>query len=78
MDALLITIFVIAYAAIAFEHPLKVNKSAPALIGAGLLWTIYAVSAGHVTEQVVHAFQFGEDCPQVEPFLWHRYVSYLL
>jgi Na+/H+ antiporter NhaD/arsenite permease-like protein len=52
MDALLITIFVIAYAAIAFEHPLKVNKSAPALIGAGLLWTIYAVSAGHVTEQL--------------------------
>ncbi|MFZ3019523.1 MAG: sodium:proton antiporter NhaD [Gallionella sp.] len=52
MDALLIVIFVIAYAAIAFEHPLKVNKSAPALIGAGLLWTIYAVSAGHVTEQL--------------------------
>lgn len=52
MDALLITVFVIAYAAIAFEHPLKVNKSAPALIGAGLLWTIYAVFTGHVTEQL--------------------------
>jgi len=37
-------IFVIAYAAIALEHPLKVNKSASALIGAGLLWTIYALS----------------------------------
>ncbi|HLP98794.1 MAG TPA: sodium:proton antiporter NhaD [Sideroxyarcus sp.] len=52
MDALLIAIFVVAYAAIAFEHPLKVNKSVPALIGAGLLWTIYAVYTGHVTEQL--------------------------
>ena len=38
----LVIVFVLAYAAIAFEHPLKVNKSASALIGAGLLWTIYA------------------------------------
>ncbi|MCM2358723.1 MAG: sodium:proton antiporter NhaD [Geobacteraceae bacterium] len=42
----LIIIFVIAYAAIALEHPLKVNKSASALIGAGLLWTVYAVATG--------------------------------
>lgn len=40
----LVLIFVVAYAAIAFEHPLKINKSASALVGAGLLWTIYAVS----------------------------------
>lgn len=42
----LIIVFVIAYAAIALEHPIKINKSASALVGAGLLWTIYAVSAG--------------------------------
>lgn len=52
MNALLIIVFVIAYASIALEHPLKVNKSAPALVGAGLLWTIYAVFTGHVTEQL--------------------------
>jgi len=39
-------IFVIAYAAIALEHPLGVNKSASALLGAGLLWTVYAVATG--------------------------------
>lgn len=39
-----IAIFVISYAAIAMEHPLKINKAAFALIGAGVLWTIYAVS----------------------------------
>jgi Na+/H+ antiporter NhaD/arsenite permease-like protein len=52
MNTILIIIFVIVYAAIALEHPLKVNKSAPALIGAGLLWTIYAVSTGNVTVQL--------------------------
>ena len=42
----LVVIFVGAYASIALEHPLKVNKSASALIGAGLLWTIYALFGG--------------------------------
>ncbi len=42
----LIIVFVLAYVAIAFEHPLKINKSASALIGAGLLWTIYALASG--------------------------------
>ena len=46
----LIVIFVIAYAAIALEHPLKVNKSATALIGSGLLWTIYAVAVGDTAQ----------------------------
>jgi Na+/H+ antiporter NhaD/arsenite permease-like protein len=46
MLTLLVLVFVLAYAAIALEHPLKVNKSASALIGAGLLWTIYALASG--------------------------------
>ncbi|NVN98346.1 MAG: sodium:proton antiporter NhaD [Geobacteraceae bacterium] len=44
MLATLVIIFALTYAAIVLEHPLKVNKSASALIGAGLLWTIYAVA----------------------------------
>jgi Na+/H+ antiporter NhaD/arsenite permease-like protein len=40
-------IFLVAYAAIAFEHPLRVNKSASALLGAGLLWTTYALLGDH-------------------------------
>ncbi len=54
----LIIVFVLVYAAIVFEHPLKINKSASALIGAGLLWTIYAVSTGG-DGQVVSA-ELGE------------------
>lgn len=38
-------VFVVVYAAIALEHPLQVNKSASALLGAGVLWTLYAVGA---------------------------------
>ena len=41
----LVIVFLLAYAAIALEHPLKINKSASALVGAGVLWTIYATSA---------------------------------
>lgn len=39
----LVVIFVVAYIAIALEHPLNINKAASALVGAGLLWTVYAV-----------------------------------
>jgi Na+/H+ antiporter NhaD/arsenite permease-like protein len=39
-------IFVVAYTAIALEHPLGINKSATALVTAGLLWTAYAAMTG--------------------------------
>jgi hypothetical protein len=39
----LVIVFVVAYAAIALEHPLKVNKSASALVAAGSLWMIYVL-----------------------------------
>lgn len=46
MLTMLVVIFIIAYAAIALEHPIGVNKTASALLGAGLLWTVYALSTG--------------------------------
>jgi Na+/H+ antiporter NhaD/arsenite permease-like protein len=48
MSTALVVIFAISYALIALEHPLNINKSASALIGAGLLWTVYALSVGDV------------------------------
>jgi Na+/H+ antiporter NhaD/arsenite permease-like protein len=41
-----VAIFIISYAAIALEHPIGINKSASALLGAGLLWTVYATLSG--------------------------------
>jgi Na+/H+ antiporter NhaD/arsenite permease-like protein len=48
--AAIVVIFIIAYAAIAFEHPIGINKSASALVGAGLLWTVYATLGGNHTQ----------------------------
>lgn len=46
----LILIFGLTYFAIAMEHPLKINKSATALLGAGLLWTVYALNHASPTQ----------------------------
>jgi Na+/H+ antiporter NhaD/arsenite permease-like protein len=45
MFALIIIIFVVGYGAIALEHPLRVNKAAPALLTGMLIWT--AIMLGH-------------------------------
>lgn len=41
MELLLAVTFVLGYAAIAFEHPIKINKAASALITGVVCWTIY-------------------------------------
>lgn len=41
-----IIIFILGYLAIAFEHPLKINKTASALVTGVLVWTVYAISTG--------------------------------
>ena len=46
MNAALVALFVLAYLAIALEHPLGVSKSASALFAAGLLWSVYALAGG--------------------------------
>ena len=41
MNALIISIFIIGYIVIAFEHPFKINKSATALLTGVLCWAVY-------------------------------------
>jgi len=48
-------VFVIAYLAIALEHPLKLHKSASALLGAAITWSIYALMGN--PEEVHHGIQ---------------------
>lgn len=45
METLILVIFVLGYVAIAFEHPLKINKAASALLTGVLCWTIYILGA---------------------------------
>jgi Na+/H+ antiporter NhaD/arsenite permease-like protein len=69
MLTVLVIIFVLAYAAIALEHPLKVNKSASALIGAGLLWTIYALASGDSAQVGAHLNESLQAMAQIVFFL---------
>ncbi len=43
MEASVIVIFVIGYLMIALEHPIKINKTASAILAGVLCWTIYAL-----------------------------------
>lgn len=57
ISTLLIIVFVLGYVAIAFEHLLKLNKAASALITGVVCWTIYMLqsqSAHSVTEELLH------------------------
>ena len=57
ITTLIITIFFVEYFAIAFEHPLKLNKAASALITGVLCWTVYILqseSSHEVGEEQLH------------------------
>ena len=54
MIAALSIIFLLSYAAIALEHPLHINKSATALIAAGLMWVVFAMLSGLSPHEVRH------------------------
>nr|WP_299417495.1 sodium:proton antiporter NhaD [uncultured Emticicia sp.] len=41
---LITIIFIVGYLAIAFEHPIKINKTASALLVGTICWTVYAMS----------------------------------
>ena len=56
MSFMIIAVFVLCYAMIALEHPIKIHKTATALIAAGLMWTLYSFASPdgihHVVEQL--------------------------
>ena len=56
MEILAVIIFILGYLGIAFEHPLKIDKSAFALITGVLCWVVYVYTGSSVehTELVHH------------------------
>lgn len=57
ITALIIIVFVLGYTAIAFEHSLKLNKAASALITGVFCWTIYILQSNSthtVSEELLH------------------------
>lgn len=57
LTLVLVIIFVLGYLAIAFEHPLKINKAAPALLIGVLTWTAWVALGGEshlISENLSH------------------------
>ena len=57
MAIIIIGIFILGYAAIAFEHTIRLNKAASALVTGVLCWTVYILFTEDkeaVTEQLSH------------------------
>ena len=43
MTTIIVIVFIVGYLAIAFEHPLKINKAASALLAGVICWSVYAL-----------------------------------
>ncbi len=58
MVTFVILVFIVGYLAIALEHPIKINKTASALLTGVICWTLYAVfshdAIEHIGEQLNH------------------------
>lgn len=54
MITAIIATFVVGYLAIAFEHPLKINKTASALFTGAVCWALYALSGSTDSHTVTH------------------------
>ncbi len=67
MTAIIIAIFIIGYLCIALEHPLKVDKTATALVLGMLLWVLYTVGAAEYVPalQGTHFEQFLSEHPSL-------------
>lgn len=52
MEITLILTAIIGYSFIVFEHPLKINKTAPALLTGVLMWTIYSTFGHHPEKEL--------------------------
>lgn len=69
MEILLITIFILGYLGIAFEHTLKIDKLIPALAMMAILWALIAINHLEVFEIVSGQ---GKVAHHVEPVLLHH------
>ncbi len=65
MVFVLVTIFILGYACIALEHPLKVNKTATALLLGTALWAVFS-------------FCNGIFRPDLEPSQWRFFITDIL
>ncbi|WP_309400915.1 sodium:proton antiporter NhaD [Cerasicoccus maritimus] len=72
MKAIIILLFVLGYLAITLEHPLRLDKTVPALIMAVILWAILGCGFHHGVFSLVNdqgvAFSFHDSAEAMEEF----------
>jgi Na+/H+ antiporter NhaD/arsenite permease-like protein len=68
-----ILVFIVGYAAIAFEHPLRINKTAPALMIGALIWTLLATMGS--SDPSVTAFMDHELGQKVQDGLYSSFIE---
>jgi Na+/H+ antiporter NhaD/arsenite permease-like protein len=68
MEAAVIIVFILGYLLIAFEHPIKINKSATAIVTGVVCWTLYGVSSSNSVEHISH--QLAEHLSEISAILF--------
>jgi len=71
---LIICVFIVGYACIALEHPLKVNKAATALCLCFLLWSIFAFAG---TGAMIPAFAQSIGSEDIHTFISEKILHHL-
>jgi len=66
METAIIVVFIIGYLAIAFEHPIKINKTASAILTGVLCWTLLVVSSPPESVTGSKAFQSFKEILKIE------------
>lgn len=69
MALLILSIFIIGYLAIAFEHNIRINKAASALVTGVLCWTVYILFSGNKEEVIEQLTGHLGDVSQILFFL---------
>lgn len=64
MYTLMVVIFILGYIMIAFEHPLKIDKAAPALLIAVLGWTAYVIGAEEILSNNSSFLKYLSETPK--------------
>jgi len=57
MTTIIVIVFIVGYLVIAFEHPLKINKAASALLAGVICWSVYALLGSDkelISENLAH------------------------
>lgn len=60
MEILILVVFVLGYAGIALEHPIRVDKAASALLTGTICWAIFVLGADQVPEHLIANGEFAK------------------